>query len=159
MKKFIIKIIKEIFFFGPETKNDSIAIIILAVLLFSTKSNSSFQSTNWALFYFLLLIEIALIIKLTIKIVNLLKWKKSINEYLDFVANHKTFKLIAAENTITIKLDENVTQEKWNEIKGCEINNEFISIKSNYDYFLPKKSMTEIEFESLKNILSEKINE
>ena len=146
-------------FFGPERKNISISIIILSFLLFVTKSNSSLQSTNWGLFYFLLLIEIALIINLTIRVVSLLKWKKSIKEYLDFVENHKTFKLIADENTITLKLDENITQEKWNEIKSCEINNEYISIKSNYDYFLPKKSMTESEYENLKNIISQKINE
>lgn len=146
-------------FFGPETKTFTIALIILTIILIFTKSNSSFQSTNWALFYFLLLLEIVVIINLIIRIVNILKWKKSVKEYLDFVSNHKSFKLIADENTITIKLDENITKEKWSEIKGCEINEEFISIKSNYDYFLPKKAMSKIEYENLKYIISEKITE
>lgn len=146
-------------FFNPQTKNYTIAVLILTLALVLTRSNYSIQSNNWGMFYFTLLLEIVAVINLIIRIISIIKWKKSIKKYLDFVASHKKFKLIADENTITIMLDENITKEKWTELKSCEINDNYISIASKYDYFLPKKAMSETEYQNLKNIITKKIDE
>lgn len=145
--------------FGSQTMEYSISIIILSVILFFTKSNSSLESNNWGLFYFILLLNIALIVILLIKVIPIIKWKKSIKEYLDFISNHQQFQLIATEESLIVALDENKTQERWREIKSYEENGDYISVKGNYEYFIPKKSMTNDEFEKLKIIIGKKVNE
>ncbi|WP_300671004.1 hypothetical protein [Soonwooa sp.] len=144
-------------FFGPQTKSFSIAFIILSVFLILIRSNFTFYSANWPLFYFLVFIDILVFLNLAARVFNILKWKNSIRKYLDSIENHSTYKLIADENAFAIILDENITKEKWSEIKATKMQADYISLKGNYEYFIPKKSMTDSEYENLKKIIDEKI--
>ena len=145
------------FFFGPRTKRYMISTIIIAVCLIFSKSNTTSVIDHSVLFYILIFAEVFFVISWIWEILKILKWKKSIKNYLDNIATHKNFKLIADDNTFTIALDNDITKEQWNQLKACQVKPDYISIKSNYYYLLPKKSMTAEEYEQLKKVLAEKV--
>jgi len=92
------------------------------------------------------------------KALPLLKWKKEVKIYLDGLDKIKENKLILTENAFSVIQDKKETIEKWTEFKRAEIEEKFISLTSKTTtYLIPKKAMTSEEYEFLRTIFSEKM--
>ena len=87
------------------------------------------------------------------------KKKKKVEVYLNGVEKIKTHKLILNKDTFGIQQEDEITTEFWTDFNKPEINDMFTYLVSKSEnYLIPKKSMTELEYEELKSIIRNKIN-
>lgn len=87
-------------------------------------------------------------------------WKrnKKVAEYLNDVGTIKNYRLILTDKTFQIQQELKTTTEFWEDFKNPEINEMFAYLVSKTEsYLIPKKSMTELEYQELKSILRERI--
>ncbi len=92
------------------------------------------------------------------KISALLTWKKENKIWLDELEKILETKIILTENTFSLIQDKKETIEKWSEFNTAEIEENYISLKSNLtNYIIPKKSMNPDDFFLIKTIILEKI--
>ncbi len=88
------------------------------------------------------------------------KRKKKVEVYLNGVEKIKSHKLILNKNTFEIQQENEIVTELWTDFKKPEINDMFTYLVSKSEnYLIPKKSMTELEYEELKSIIRNKIND
>jgi hypothetical protein len=88
-------------------------------------------------------------------------WKrnKKVEVYLNGVEKIKSHKLILNKNTFEIQQENEIVTELWTNFKKPEINDMFTYLVSKSEnYLIPKKSMTELEYEELKSIIRNRIN-
>ena len=87
-------------------------------------------------------------------------WKrnKKVADYLNDVEIIKNHKLILTDKTFQIQQKDKTTTEFWTDFKSREINEMFAYLVSKTEnYLIPKKSMTELEYQELTSILRKKI--
>ena len=66
-------------------------------------------------------------------------------------------RLEISNNHFILERDDEVTIERVDQIKTCEMNKDFISLNGSTTYLLPKKSMSEDDYNKITNLLKEKI--
>jgi hypothetical protein len=94
-----------------------------------------------------------------IKAFRIWKRNKKVRDYLNGVEKIKNHKLILNKDTFEIKQENEIVTELWTDFKKPEINDMFTYLVSKTEnYLIPKKSMTELEYEKLKSIIRNKIN-
>ena len=87
-----------------------------------------------------------------------MRWLKEVRSYLDGLDKTKEHRLLLTDTAFSIVQDKNETIEKWTEFKRAEIEENFVSLTSNTtNYLIPKKSMSEGEYELLRTIAAKKI--
>jgi hypothetical protein len=93
------------------------------------------------------------------KAIGIWKRKKTVEVYLNGVEKIKSHKLILNKNAFGIQQENEIVTEFWTDFKRPEINDMFIYLVSKSEnYLIPKKSMTELEYEELKSIIRNRIN-
>lgn len=144
-------------FFSPTAKTQTYIFIFLGLLFFFFLGY--FRITNESLenMLFICMLWILSAIILGGKIYVVLKWKKSIKQFLDVTSKYKINKLILSETSISIIQDDKEHIEKWSEFKKADINDESIILYSIVNYMFPRKSMTKEEYEFFKEIVRKKI--
>ena len=85
------------------------------------------------------------------------KWKKEINDFLDYQDKYKSHKLLLNDNYFALEQDEIKSIEKWTNINRVKVYENFIQIECKENYMFPKKSMQAAEFEFFKELISEKV--
>ncbi|WP_157485923.1 hypothetical protein [Flavobacterium soli] len=144
-------------FFSPTAKTQTHIFIFLGLLFlfFLVHFRITNESQENMLFVCILWILSAII--LGGKIYTVLKWRKSIKTFLDKTSKYKINKLIVSEVSISIIQDDKEHIEKWSEFKKADINDELIILCSTVNYMFPKKSMTNQEYELIKEIVRDRI--
>lgn len=86
------------------------------------------------------------------------KLRKEVRKYLDTTEKIQSHKLILTNKTFEIEQENEKITELWSDFIEPDINKMFVYLKSkSEDYLIPKKSMTELEFDKFKSILQERI--
>jgi hypothetical protein len=104
-----------------------------------------------------LLLFVILVIDFALKFNTYYKWRKHIEDFLDTQDKYEKYKLEISAQYLTLALDDVITIEKLDQIKLAEFNNQFISLTGSTTYLIPRKSMTDIEFENLTIMLKDNI--
>lgn len=144
-------------FFSPTAKNETYFCIAMGLLFFVFLGYFVVTKKSQELVLFFCIIWILSIIFLCVKIYALLKWKKTVNDFLDKNSNYKTNKVILSDNSLTTIQDNEEISQKWSHFNTVEINDESIRMQSDIYYLFPSKSMTNEDYELFKDIVREKI--
>ncbi len=118
----------------------------IASLFYSVIVNKS-----WGIFTITTLIFVLLVNQLIRKMSPVVKWKRSIKDFLNEQAKFINQRITLSENTLTLKQDTTVTIVRWIDFKKVVINDKSISFYGDTDFMFPKKSMTSQDFDLLKN--------
>ena len=78
-------------------------------------------------------------------------------KYLDDISRYSKYEVIVNESYLYFTEDKNETIVKWSEIKKIEIKENYIGLEGSENFLFPRKSMTEIDFQKLKEIIRKNI--
>jgi YcxB-like protein len=118
----------------------------IASLIYSIITNKS-----WGIFTIITLIFVLIVNQLIRKMAPVIKWKRSIKDFLNEQAKFITRKLTLTEKTLTLKQDTTITIVRWEDFKKIVIDDKSICLYGDENFMFPKKSMTWQEFDLLKN--------
>lgn len=126
--------------------------LVITSLIYSITVNKS-----WGIFTIITLIFVLLVYQLIRKMSPIIKWRKSITDFLNEQAKFINQKITIAENTLTLKQDTTVTIVRWMDFKKVVITDKSISFHGDTDLMFPKKSMSSHDFDLLKNAILLKV--
>jgi len=125
--------------------------VIISILL------CNYYNEYWAIFIASLFIFGFQLIGLLVSISRLLKWKNSVNAFLDRTSKHQSHSIVISDNAFSVIQDNNEIIAKWSEFKTAEITDQFVGIVGAQNYLIPAKSMNADDYKFLRDTVSSKI--
>jgi len=147
-------------FFSPTTRGKTVTTIIIGlilVILFLFKDD--FTKEKSGILYFVSFLFLLCAVFLSVSINKVSRWKKQVAHYLTKLESCKIYEIRMDESFFTVNIDGDKETSEWKDFDFFDSNNEFISIEGNYNYMFPRKSMSEKDYSSLKQVLKKKIKE
>lgn len=145
------------YFFGPTTKKESayLVLVLISYPFFALKTFNLKNRVTFILLTILVGIQIYSFIKAAKPII---KWKREVNDFLQKSSRIQVIKVIYTDDYFLHQQDEMISKVDWNEITHAIIQDNLIEIfNESTNFMLPKKSMSESEFELLSNTVMEKV--
>lgn len=150
---------EQVYFFGPETKVESFFMVTALILFpFHTWYFVHLKEGGGA-FIIGFSILIALIANFWSSAKPIIRWKKSINEFLKTAVAVKDLRFIYNETFVLHRQDEQITKINWSQITRATITGRYINLVASTEILLPKNSMTASEYELLSEKILEKVQE
>lgn len=147
-------------FFSPTTKLKTITTIIVAVVLIITLLlKDNFSKEKFGIVYFISFLLLLCTVYLSLALNKVARWKKQVNNYLTKLANCKNYDIIYNENFFTVNINDDKETSEWKDFNFFDSNNEFISLEGKYSYMFPRKSMSERDYSTLKQVLKKNITQ
>lgn len=145
------------YFFGPTTKKES-AWLIVAVLVYPFFAWYSIRLEDYIWFVSGTVFFTLLVYRFIDVARPIIAWKKSVTDFLTDAEKTTTLKIMYTDEFIIHQQDEITIKLNWSMITKATITDRFISFEKSPDTFLiPKKSITEDEFQALDVILMAKV--
>jgi hypothetical protein len=132
-------------------KGQFILTLIAGALFISSLIYSIIVNKSWGIFTIVTLIFVLIVNQLIRKMTPVIKWKRSIRDFLNEQAKFISSKLTLSEKTLTVKQDTTITIVRWIDFKKVVIDDKSIILFGDKDFTFPKKSMTWQEFDLLRN--------
>lgn len=146
-------------FFSPTVKKDSkLALVCFGIFITVGVYHLITQQHIGALIVSAVVLLISLI-QLGRNLYVVLKWKKSVKDYLDEVSTYKSNKIILTEQTFTLVRDEHETIVKWSSFKRLDITPLMVSFIGETSFAIPQRAMSESEYKRFYEIIKEKIGQ
>jgi hypothetical protein len=138
--------------FHSKNVKQQFVLSILAGLFFSFSLIYSIATNKWwGALTVVTLIFVLLVNELVRKISPVMKWKRSIKDFLNAQAKFMNQKIALSENAITLQQDTTLTTIPWKDFKKVVIDDKSIGLYGDTDFIFPRKSMAWHEFELLCN--------
>lgn len=144
------------YFFGPNTKKQSIylTIAIIAFPFFAVYA----LNLNDSWFFILGSVFLSLLIYDYWKVAKpIIEWKKSVESFLKKAEKTKDLRLKYNEDFFVHIQDNEQLKQNWEVVDKAIINNRFIWLFSDTNILLPKNSMSESEYNTLKDVISSNV--
>lgn len=143
-------------FFGPATKKQSIYVLIttLAFPFFVMKALSFEDSTllvMGSIFYSLICYDFWRVAK------PIIQWKRSVETFLIKAESIKYLRFKYNDTFFIHIQDQEELKQHWEVVDKAIINDQFICLYSDSNVLLPKGSMTDVEYQELKDMVMEKV--
>ena len=136
---------------SKSVKEQFILSMIAATFFITSLIYSIIVNKSWGIFKIITLIFVLIVNQLIRKMAPVIKWKRSIKDFLNEQAKFITSKLTLSENTLTLKQDTTTTFVRWIDFKKVVIDDKSIILYGDQDFMFPKKSMTWQDFDLLRN--------
>jgi hypothetical protein len=91
------------------------------------------------------------------KLWHLLKWKKGVTRYINELEKRHHLAIKLTDDALTNIEDEKITIIKWSSFQNLVITADSIFLSGPENYFLPRKSVSETDFNFLKEFITTKI--
>ncbi|EJL73536.1 hypothetical protein [Chryseobacterium populi] len=145
-------------FFSPTTKGKTISTIIVGLALFITFCmKDSLSGENFGILYFISFIFLLCAVYLSVSISKVSRWKKEVIRYLKSLETSEIYEIRFNEESFNVNLDNREELSLWKDFERFDINEKFISLEGKYNYMFPKKSMSEKDYSTLKQIVKKNI--
>lgn len=144
------------YFFGPNTRKQSIYLII-ALITFPFFALYAWNlKDSWLLLLGLVLL--LLVINDYWKVARpVIEWKKSVDAFLKKAENIKDLRLIYNEDYLIHVQDNEELKQNWEVIEKAIINDNCIWLFSDSNILIPKSAMKEIEYKALSEFILNKV--
>ena len=145
-------------FLSPECKERFIILLAFSIVLIASIIYYLFTDTYLGLAILLFFCFTLAAADYRLRAVRILRWKKDVNKLLNKLSLGKKQQVILTDKSITVIEDNEETILTWASFTKALINDSYIELFSKSDFFLyPKKSMTESDYELLKDMIHSKI--
>ena len=101
------------------------------------------------------------IIFIVVRGIKYVRWKNSVEKYLNELRKYETQWLTLSELTFELSNSDETVIEKWENIKAVSVSKDNILLKSSIysSYTFPEKSMTPDQFMELKKFVIQRMND
>lgn len=147
---------KQKYFFGPETKRQSVYLVLFIVIypffaVHALQSNDRWYFVFGSIFFSFLVYDFWRVAK------PIIKWKKSILSFLKRIEKVEVMKLKYNDDYFIHIEDNKELKQEWSVIDRALINDRFIWLFSNTNILIPRSSMSEDEFIALSKTVMNKV--
>lgn len=132
----------------------------LSVMLYPA-ANKAQQATTIFLFVICCLLTAASLVYCIVVVTRFYMRVSGINVYLKSLSKYRSFNLHLGDKTIELAFDEELTIDRWENIKRMVAKPSYVQLQFEPGNSLsfPKKSMTEEQFAKLQEFVKEKIRQ
>ncbi len=131
-----------------------IGILILDLLLLHL---TTFSNATWIFLIMSLILSFFLWHSLIKLFRERLSGLKQITSYLDNVAQYKTAEIKLTAASFQLSLNNQVYIDRWSQIRFASIKDDYIYFTGNDNYYIPRKCLIPIDYETLRNVLRQKM--
>lgn len=145
-------------FFSPTTKGKTITTTVVGLILlilFFFKDDLSKE--KFGILYFVSFLFLLCTVYLSLSINKVSRWKKEVNRYLKSLKDSKIYEIRFNDEIFNVNLNHQEELSKWEDFKYFDVNNEFISMEGKFNYMFPKKSMSKVDYDNLKQAVKKNI--
>jgi hypothetical protein len=145
-------------FFSPTTKGKTITTVVVGLILlilFFFKDDLSKE--KFGILYFVSFLFLLCTVYLSLSINKVSRWKKEVNRYLKSLEDSKIYEIRFNDEIFNVNLNHQEELSKWEDFKYFDVNNEFISLEGKFNYMFPKKSMSKVDYDNLKQAVKKNI--
>lgn len=138
----------------------TITLIFVALIVLLYMVALFHPNENWiTLFEFCSLMTIVMVILSIISAIQYLLWKKPIEKYLNGLRKYESQWLTLTDSIFELTNSDSTSIEKWEAIKFVSIQQNFISISSDYhsSFIFPAKSMAPDQYIALVEFIKRKM--
>jgi hypothetical protein len=131
--------------------------LIFGCLFFGSLIYSLITDSSWGVCIVIFPFFAMIAFNLYRNVAVIIKWKKSVNKYLDKVAAYKSHKIILSEGAFSLVQDTTEYIERWSEFKKIVIDEKSITLFASEKYIIPKKSMSLADYELFEKEVKDKV--
>lgn len=145
-------------FFSPTTKGKTVTTIVMGLILlilFFFKDDLSKE--KFGILYFVSFLFLLCTVYLSLSINKVSRWKKEVNRYLKSLEDSRIYEITFNDEIFNVNLNHQEELSKWEDFKGFDVNNEFISLEGKFNYMFPKKAMNKGDYETFKQAVKKNI--
>ena len=147
-------------FFSSTTRGKTITTMVVGlILLIMFFFKDDFTKEKFGILYFVSFLFLLCAIFLSVSINKVSRWKKQVNAYLSKLENYNIYEIRFDQNFFTVNIDNEKETSEWKDFEYFNSNNEFITVEGKYSYMFPRKSMSEKDYSTLKQVLKQNIKE
>jgi cell division protein FtsW (lipid II flippase) len=147
-------------FFSSTTRGKSITTIVVGlILLIMFFFKDDFTKEKFGILYFASFLFLLCAVFLSVSINKVSRWKKQVKSYLNKLESCKIYEITFDQDFFTVNIDGDKETSEWKDFEYFDSNNEFITLEGKYSYMFPRKSMSEKDYSTLKQVLKKNIKE
>lgn len=148
---------EHVYFFGPKTKEISIA-LVCAAIFFPLMLVDAISTKKAGIGFFIATIGLfATVAGFWSAAGPIIKWKKSINTFLAKAEKVKNLRVIYNDEFIHHFQDDMETKLNWSAVERATITDRYLELHASTYIFLPKSAMTGQEYQVLSDKIMEKV--
>lgn len=144
-------------FVSKQIKNEFL-FLITTIVLFAIATLYSYVNERY--FWITIISFLVLIfsfVNYLAKATTIYKWKKSVIELINYNSQFRVHKLIITASSFTLIQDTTESISKWSTITNALIDDHYLIIYSQIEYFFPKKSMSSQDYQYLVTMIKKHI--
>jgi len=145
-------------FLSPTVKGKLITtIIVAAILLILFYFKDDLSKEKFGILYFVSFLFLLCAVYLSLAINKVSKWKKEVVKYLKTLENTEIYQIQFNTKIFKVNLNDSKETSLWTEFTAGEISEKFIGLEGKFNYMFPKKSMSEADFNMLKDAVRKNV--
>lgn len=145
-------------FLSPTVKGKLITtIIVAAILLILFYFKDDLSKEKFGILYFVSFLFLLCAVYLSLAINKVSKWKKEVLKYLKTLENTEIYQIQFNAKVFKVNLNDSKETSLWTEFTAGEISEKFIGLEGKFNYMFPKKSMSESDFDLLKDAVKKNV--
>ncbi|MCS3532661.1 YcxB family protein [Chryseobacterium sp. JUb7] len=147
-------------FFSSTTKGKMVTTIVVGlILLIMFFFKDDFTKEKFGILYFVSFLFLLCAVFLSVSINKVSIWKKQVNGYLTKLENCKVYEITFDQNFFTVNIDHEKETSEWKDFQYFDSTEKYIALEGKYSYMFPKKSMSEKDYNILKQTVKKNIKE
>lgn len=145
-------------FLSPTVKGKLITtMIVAAILLILFYFKDDLSKEKFGILYFVSFLFLLCAVYLSLAINKVSKWKKEVVKYLKTLENTEIYQIQFNTKVFKVNLNESKETSLWTEFTAGEISEKFIGLEGKFNYMFPRKSMSEADFNMLKDAVQKNV--
>ena len=145
-------------FLSPTVKGKLITtIIVAAILLILFYFKDDLSKEKFGILYFVSFLFLLCAVYLSLAINKVSKWKKEVVKYLKTLENTEIYQIQFNTKIFKVNLNDSKETSLWTEFTAGEISEKFIGLEGKFNYMFPRKSMSEADFNMLKDAVRKNV--
>jgi hypothetical protein len=145
-------------FLSPTVKGKLITtIIVAAILLILFYFKDDLSKEKFGILYFVSFLFLLCAVYLSLAINKVSKWKKEVVKYLKTLENTEIYQIQFNTKVFKVNLNDSKETSLWTEFTAGEISEKFIGLEGKFNYMFPRKSMSEADFNMLKDAVQKNV--
>jgi hypothetical protein len=145
-------------FLSPTVKGKLITtIIVAAILLILFYFKDDLSKEKFGILYFVSFLFLLCAVYLSLAINKVSKWKKEVVKYLKTLENTEIYQIQFNAKVFKVNLNDSKETSLWTEFTAGEISEKFIGLEGKFNYMFPRKSMSEADFNMLKDAVQKNV--
>jgi hypothetical protein len=144
-------------FVSKQIKNDFLFLVVAIVLFLFAILYSYINERYFWLTIISFVVLISSVVNYFAKAITIYKWKKSVNDLINYNSQFSEHKLIITTSSFTLIQDTTESISKWSAITNALIEDNYLIIYGQIEYFFPKKSMGIQDYQYLIDMIKKHI--